>query len=293
MLLSMTGVAKVAIPHKGATIIIELQSLNRKGLEIHISLPEELQGLDFELRKKIQEKLSRGTIQLRVYFKAAEERSRQNGALESGALKEEYTQLKEIATSLGLEKPTLADLLLFIENRRKVHLQKEVSLETQNALLKGIDDAVEELIFSRSREGKELLRDFATRIDHLGELVNTIEKLKEASRQEIIRKLQLKYDELFSSLKDNNLLYRELVLFVEKTDITEEIVRFRGHLTAIKALFEKKEKTPGKTLEFYVHELQREASTMAAKCLDPEIGHATIEIRSELERIREQLQNVE
>ena len=288
MILSMTGVAKVAIPHMGATIIIELQSLNRKGLEIHSSLPEEFQGFDFEIRKKIQEKLIRGTIQLKMYFKTSEDRGKS-----TQALNDDYALLAQIAAGLGLAKPTLSDFLLFLENRKGMHLQKELSPETRNVVLKGIEKALDELVTSRTREGSELLKDFSQRINHLGALVEEIEKLRELSRQEFIRKLQLKYDELFSALKENNVLYRELVLYVEKTDITEEIVRFKGHLTAIKAFFDKGEKTSGKTLEFYIHELQREASTMAAKCLDPEVGHLTIEIRSELERIREQLQNVE
>ena len=291
MLRSMTGYSRFHKIVSGVELTVEIHSVNKKHLDIHFKLPEELFSLEHELRKTIGEALFRGNITVTVKLNFLERppvRIVVHKALAQECMQAALLLEKELNCTLA---PT--DLFsLFREHGVFEAACSSGSSHVDKFVREGLDGALEKLLQVKNEEGKALFTDLTLRLKLLEKLIGKIEK-----RMPLVRKKQL--DKLKKEVKTlvgggHPDAIRELALLVEKMDIAEEISRFRFHCSHFrKTVEEKKPQSIGKTLEFILQELQRETNTIGSKSQDASIAHDVILIKSELERMREQVQNVE
>lgn len=294
MLISMTGFGRTTVTCNSSVYDIELKSINSRYLDISVKVPTYLSNKDYELKEIIKSKFNRGKITLII-------NSKKNGADNSNAalidinkLKDYVSLLKEIKKQVRLkEKIKLEHILVnrdFLSPATNEMDDNEFE-KIKKALLKASD----ELMKMKKKEGKELEKDLVKRIKKIEDNVNAIELETSKSVNEHFENYKMKVNQLLneksSELFDERLKL-ELAILAEKSDISEECVRLKSHLKFFLEIINN-ENEPGRKLNFLCQEINREANTISAKTLSLDITHKVIEIKEEIERIREQIQNVE
>ncbi len=290
---SMTGFGKGFLTRDTYTLFVLTKSLNHRYLEISLKLPKRYSFLEERIRKRIAEVLQRGKIEVQIkLYGFPKERKKMVLDIESARkIKENLEILKKELNLKGSLK--LEDLLLFKEN----FLLEEEGEEDLEALWEevepALDIALRELKASRLREGeliKERIKEF---FKELFTLTDKIEKLKEKIKKENIRKMKERVQDFIKTLSgtlDEGRLYQEIAFFLEKTDFTEELDRFKFHLKNAWDLIEAP--SNGKKLDFLCQELYREINTLSNKAQNSEISQFSITIKDLIEKIREQVQNI-
>lgn len=287
----MTGFARVVGPQKKGGWIIEIRSLNHRFFEFSLKTPPSLYGLEDRIRELCQSRIRRGKVTVNV-------NGAENVGLEELALNEEVlgfylSAIRKIERRFHIKgSPTVSDLLslpsIFSMEKKTGAPQKAW------ALLKGeLERALNELLASRLREGRVLLKDLLMRVAQIEKHLGEIEQRTKELPRETYEKLRARISELFEKkIGEDERVWQAAALLAERCDITEEIVRLKSHLKLFR------EKTTGggevgKELDFLLQEMNREANTMSAKAQDFGISKEVISIKSELEKIREQIQNIE
>jgi uncharacterized protein (TIGR00255 family) len=288
---SMTGYGSAQVREKGVLATVEILSVNRKHLDINIILPRHLSRFDPDIRKLISSAIFRGHVVVRiscVFEESSPLAVRPNLAL----AKELYRGWQEIARALGIPAAEILSLSL-LEKEPELFSFEETSLmeSLQPILLKAVEDALKPFLEMREREGKLLESEISAKIKKLKDTVREIEANSTLATVKLREKLLSKLKEVLPEIKivDDRLL-KEIAIFAEKVDIAEEILRLDAHLDQFIQLLED---TPGKTADFILQELNREINTIGSKSLELAITRLVVHMKSELERIREQMQNVE
>ena len=289
---SMTGFGKAESKTNIGKFIVEISSVNNRYLEVSTRLPRQFFSLEAKVRELVSSKLSRGKINFYVGF---EEPDNERGKyiLNVKAAKAYYRQLLTLKKNLKLPGDIeIQDLILLPElvnpERNEISERK-----IWPALKSTAEKAMRELVTMRKREGAMLARDMKKRVNVIASTVKDIVKNSsqyiDAYREKLMKKLN---DILKEPLPDNNRLEEEIVLIAERTDITEECTRLESHINQFKINLNKKEPV-GKKLNFILQEMNREANTIASKCSAVSIASAVIPLKEEIEKLREQVQNVE
>ncbi len=277
----------------GIVLSAEIRTVNRKQLDIKLNLPRELQCKEPEIRRMISSSISRGSVYLKVDF-----------SLGSTALEKTFKINEELAKIIVEKGKTLkntlelpgeirvVDILRFpdvVENKVPDLLNDDFYGE----LFKTIGVAISELNDSRNREGEFLKADMVKRLSVLEKLVSEIEplaiKLPEYYRAKLEKKLE---DEKFAVIDDDRLI-RELVIYSDKCDVSEEITRLKSHFIQFKSLINKKDRPVGRSMDFLLQEIQREINTLGVKAASTDISPKVVAFKTEAEKIREQIQNIE
>ncbi|MEE8113434.1 MAG: YicC/YloC family endoribonuclease [Nitrososphaerales archaeon] len=292
MIASMTGYGRGEASSEGITVAVELRSVNSRFLEVTARLPRLLSLRENETKELIRTKIARGKINLL----ATVERER-NTALplkvNASAAKAYYKLLNQLRKAVKLkESVKLEHLLRFSEVL--VQKESENTDEEEWALLQeALDKALDELVHMRESEGGELKKDFEERIATLDQTVDKIENL---SREQVPAERTRLRDRIKQLMEreviDEGRLELELALLADRLDVTEECVRFRSHNKFFLRALENNEPA-GRKLNFLVQEMNREANTVGSKSSASEIAHLVVHLKEELEKVREQLQNVE
>lgn len=289
MFRSMTGFGSSSIKTKAGLLEIEIGSVNRKHFECMLFLPREWLSLEIEAKKAIGKKVSRGQVTLRANFYPSAE-----GLKEKLPQVELLKKLKEAweekALALGLSKKEID--LDFLASQLRVfpkYAQKEESID-QTVFFKALSQALKKLQAMKEKEGQLLEKDILARLLLVKKILVQIEKKAENSAEKYAEKLKKRLLKL--DLKEDERLLKEIALFAEKVDITEELVRLESHLKQFGALNQAKEPV-GRKMDFLLQEMGREINTIASKASDSVISAAAVNIKSELEKIREQVQNIE
>ncbi len=294
MLKSMTAYGRATLHTQKGHFIIEIQSVNRKFLEVNISLPKELMRFDGEIRKWLIPYVARGQVTIKIFVSFEETvpiTVRPNIPL----AKQVKLAWNTIAQELNLEVDQvelslfthIKEILLFEED-----FQEEDSYE--QPLKQVLELALEQFSARKVQEGAILQADILGRVEKMGSWIYLIEQRASHAPKKYQEKLIARLEELFPGKIDNEeRILREVAVFAEKMDITEEITRFSSHLIHFEELIRSDHSQIGKTLEFMLQELHREINTIGSKSSDLEISRHVINIKSELERIREQIQNIE
>lgn len=291
MILSMTGYGKGIVESGNYTVEAEIKSLNSRYFELSIRLPKSIAYKEFEIREKVKKRISRGKVFISISINTD---SSQNGKIQlnKDGLKEAVTIIKEIKKQAKLKDKisvekilTLKDLFLKTEeNGADEHFDNIV-----NALNSAIDDFEK----MKKLEGKELEKDLRKRLAMILDSVTQVENMNPDAIKSYYEKLRQKAKELTEDLAENpDRLNMELALLTEKYDVTEECVRLRSHLKLFENALDN-ESEPGRKLNFISQEINREANTINSKSVSSEISHLGIQIKEELEKIREQIQNIE
>jgi len=291
MLASMTGFGRAIFDAPFGRLIAEIQSVNRKYLEIFVSLPKEFGRFEHDIRTCVGEKISRGQVSVRIHvIPSAHAALAQLPNPE--ALKELKRGWEKIARSLGYDSTTidLPFLMLYSPIQQKVNLAEDQDLE---AVEKCLEEALEGLIKMKIKEGKALSTDVKRRLASMKKNLKAIESLAPDASERMKKNLADKIKELQASPELDDRILRETLLFADRVDITEEITRLESHFRQFHEMFEGKERTIGRKMDFLIQEMGREINTIGSKSLDAKISHLVVEMKSELEKIREQIQNIE
>lgn len=284
----MTAYARVKSKEiKGLSWVFELHSVNRKTLEIHMHLGKELLFLDLEMRKIIAKELHRGQLTVKLNLTKSKK-----SELLLQLLKKMKSDFVTLSKELNLSKDDIT-LPFLLGQFDKISLEEEFGAKIQNELKKTLENALKELIKMKEVEGKALSEDIAKRCKLISGYLTQIEKESKKSPEQYRKKLKTRLSEILTEAEMDERVLREVALFAEKVDITEEITRIKSHLKQMVNLLESKEISIGRKLDFLVQEMLREINTIASKTSLLEVTKKSIECKAELEKIREQVQNIE
>lgn len=293
MLKSMTAYGKSVQNTPIGRISVEIHSVNRKHLEVVTFFSKELLRYEPLIKNLLSEEISRGAVQVKIHI-AFDQTSPIKIVPNLPLIKQMKKAWDEVAQELGLDQKFDVCLLqketnLFIFEEDP-HDEGLYSL----ALTQAMKAALVPFQKMKEIEGIALYNDINNRLILLRKALEEIKKRSAGSSERQRHKLLEKLKEFSLSTSDHEeRLLREVIIHAERVDITEEIIRFESHLQQFKELLDSSKKGIGKTLEFLVQEFLRETNTIGSKALDAEITKYVVEIKSELEKIREQLQNVE
>ncbi len=291
MIVSMTGFGKGRAGNKNLSVEVEVKSVNSRYLDISLRIPSSLMTKDFEIKEFIKSKVKRGKVSSSIQIKrnGLEE---DNLALDGEKLKSYLSLLKSIKKTAKIsEKVKLEHLLVnrdILISNNFVISDIEYSLVTE-----ALEHALSEMISMKRKEGKELAKDLHKRIENIENKLLEIEREGQQSVQEYFSKFKEKIKLLIENIAQyNDRLELELAIIAEKAEITEECVRLKSHLKFFINSLENDEE-PGRKLNFLCQEMNREANTISSKTVSTSITHNTVFIREEIEKIREQIQNIE
>jgi uncharacterized protein (TIGR00255 family) len=231
------------------------------------------------LRKWVQEEVQRGQVTVRVSFEAAQT------SFLLPALKNLKTKWEQLAKGLGYA-PSVVDFQFLTEQMERLPLEAS---PVKAELKKTVSDALKEFMAMRKKEGEALVKDLEQRIALIKSVLKKIEKKAPLALERHRKKLQDKV----KALADDERILREAVIVAEKADVTEEITRLYSHLAQFTDLLGEKEKAVGRTLDFLTQEMGREINTLSAKAAESDMFKMAVLIRAEIEKIREQVQNIE
>lgn len=289
----MTGYGRASAGNKKFVVDVEIKSINSRYLELYLKLPQLLQSKEYELRELIKSKIKRGKLSVVILLK-------KNGTAESEIsldeekLKNYISLLKQVKKAAKVSDKIKLEHLLYSRDIFTTTLE-EIPDEEFEVVKNALNSAIDNLFDMKRKEGKELEKDLKKRIKQIEKKLDEIESESAGSVNEHFLKYQEKVKQLLEdkapSVIDER-LQLELAILAERSDITEECVRLRSHLKFFLEAVEK-EQEPGRKLNFLCQEMNRETNTISSKTLSISITHSTVMIKEEIERIREQIQNIE
>ncbi len=286
----MTGFGQATAVVDGATISVEVRSLNGRFLDIRTRIPSELSSLETELRDLAKQQLYRGRVELSLKIEAA---AGTPYKLDESVV-EAYQQMANRAGSLGIEGHLSLDTLFQLPGVLAAGAVDFSSEEFHDCVRKTINEALAQQARARSVEGENLARELQRRLDAIEKAVEKIEPLASDLPGHYRTRLEEKITQLRGSTKvDPSRLAQEVILHAERSDIREELTRLRSHLGRFREVMVSTRKSIGKNLDFLCQELNREMNTIVSKSPLVEISGVAVDGKVEIEKLREQVQNVE
>ena len=289
MTISMTGFGAADAQWEAWICQVEIRSVNQRFLDIRCRLPLGFQTMEPEIKKQIKAVSSRGKIDCSIKLEkgASEEKLKLNleRAQHYNELLSEFEALS--GRKVGVDARDLSSLNIIEENN-----SGEPPEKCEKVIQECLSRALEGLQEMKEREGQAMQSDIQQRLSSCGNIVNSIEKLSQAEPERFRDRIQERFSQLTEGIEINpERLEQEIALLADRLDISEEVVRFRTHLEHMDEIMSQRE--VGKKAEFLLQELNREVNTMASKSNHAGISQSSVEIKSELEKVREQLQNIE
>ena len=283
----MTGFGKCQLNLPHANFNIEVKSLNSKQLDTNIKISSVYREKEIELKNLLSTKLKRGKIELSVWKESSEIQN--SHKLNIPLIKDYHQQILNLKKDLGFE----SDIFPVLLKMPNILQKDEVKLDNNEWLeiFKGINTAVNELIQFRLAEGNKLEKDIILRINLIIDFLDEITPYAKARIKRVKENLLNKINDLKINNIDENRLEQELIYYLEKQDITEEQVRLKAHLDYFLQTI-RSEAPNGKKLGFISQEIGREINTIGSKSSDAEMQKIVVQMKDELEKIKEQLLNV-
>lgn len=293
MIKSMTGYGRGKAGNEKVCIELESRSINHRYLDIRLRMPKEFSFLEGRIRKVLQKRFSRGHFDLFINIIPSGDTSRK--VRFDRELAQQFIEtLREASQQFSLnDQVQLSSLVQF----RELFTVEEPVYE-QEALQQLVDAALssslDTLSQMRGEEGRVICGEIGARLDEIAGLIAEIEQHVPQIAQEYRQRLRKKVSDLIEGVKvDEDRLLQEVVFYAERSDVTEELVRLKCHIDQFRSFLDEATDSVGKKLDFLVQEMNREANTIGSKSNDIGITQKIVVIKSELEKIREQVQNVE
>jgi len=290
---SMTGYGRGTATLDGLKISIELSSVNRKQAEFSLALPRELEALESRLRDRLHECITRGRVNLRLVVDYGKRRAGCRLEFNTHLARQYVREIRRLSRELKLSPDLSLDSLLRAPGVVELHSPLEDPDHLWSTIVKALVQALKSFLTMRAREGTALARDLRERIRSIKKGATVIAALAPASvtrfREALVARLTAAGLPL---ALDDERLVKEIVLFADRSDISEELTRLKSHLAQFDDCLRSKEPV-GRKLDFLVQEMNREINTVGSKANDAAIAAHVIEMKAELERFREQAQNVE
>ena len=289
---SMTGYGRGEAARGGAKFTVEISTVNRKQAELSLYLPRELDALESRARDEINAKVSRGRIAARVQW-TAKSGDRAQVEINRNLAKEYAKEYRKLATDLKLGGEVSLDTILRAPGVLQTS-EEELDVESLwTPLRTAVRAALKELLAMRAREGANLKKDLQKRIDALQKSVKAVKRQAPKTVRRHREALLDRLNQTGLDLKlDDERVLKEVALFADRIDITEELTRLESHFGQF-ADYAKSKGPVGRTLDFLSQEMNREVNTIGSKANDPVISRLVVAMKSELEKFREQVQNVE
>jgi uncharacterized protein (TIGR00255 family) len=292
MVTSMTGYGRGEVASGSRHVTVELRSVNNRFLEIAIRLPRSLSLRENDCKDLIRKTINRGKINVTVTL----DRGTDAGTdlrLNTESAKAYYKVLRDLKKTLKLREQVKMEHLLHFSEIFEQGEEEGADEAEWVMTAKALDAAIADLHSMRKQEGRELEKDFRTRIAMISDRLDDVERLAKEQVPRERERMKERIKQIIESEKvDEGRLELEVALLADRLDVTEECVRFRSHnkffLEALKGT-----ESPGRRLNFLIQEMNREANTIGSKSNAQEIAHIVVGIKEELEKLREQIQNIE
>ncbi len=285
---SMTGYGKSEVTINDSTVVIEIKSLNSKHLDVSVKMPAVYKHEELAVRKLLAKKLFRGKVEVCVFVDLT--KSSSEYIINSSVIKNYYKQILELNKDLNISKNhNVVSTLMRLPNAIIKNTQSLDEKSWSNIYL-GVEKALDNLILFRSKEGKELEKDILKRLNNIS---NYLEKTPDLANKKInVLKEKIKEKLInLDGLYDKSRFEQELLYYLEKQDINEEVVRLKAHVKYFKETLSIKG-PKGKKLAFISQEIGREINTIGSKVGEVNIQKTVVEMKNELEKIKEQLLNI-
>ena len=292
MIRSMTGFGRRQAPWQDGSVTVEMRSVNHRFLEIACRLPRPLSHMEDSFKKAIQQRCTRGRIDITVTVQGGKGRTGSVN-LDQPLAKQYHQALRTLKKSLKLSGSI--DLALMAGLRDVVSVSDQPAEDPKLAkMVQQLNtQALTDLDAMRTREGNALAEDMRARVQTIREHKSCIAARTPRLAQEAFDRMKIRVEKLLGSeIPDSPRLYQELAVYADRGDITEEIVRLDSHMIQFEETLNRAESV-GKTLDFLLQEFGREVNTIGSKANDAAIAGHVVQMKAELERIREQVQNVE
>ena len=290
MLKSMTGFGRAERNVGDKTFLIDIKSLNGKQFDLQLKMPAFLKPFEFDIRKILSERLSRGTVDCSISLK--ETGNAKPVSINTDLARAYYKPLEELSKELGLDPSSILSTLIKLPEVI-TPTSETLTDEEWYEFTQIIEAAIEDLNNHRIEEGKSLYNDLQLRIDNILKQQDEVIKL-EPLRQQKIREgiTKLLEDKVGKENYDDNRLEQELIYYIEKIDISEEQVRLKNHCEYFTSVLNENDDSKGKKLSFILQEIGREINTTGAKAYDSSIQKCVVLMKDELEKAKEQVLNV-
>lgn len=290
---SMTGYGRGECAQHGIKITVEVSSVNRKQSEISINLPRDLEVLEAQIRDEINRRISRGRLTVRVSTHAAKGAS-DKIRLDTDLAKSYAKELRELAKTLKLKDAVTLDLVVRAPGVIQAAEEPADAEELWPAVEKALKTALDLLVKMREREGEHLSKDLKLRISHMRQSVTKVQRrapeVAERYRTQLMERI--KSAGLPMPGLDDERLLKEVFFFADRADVSEELTRLQSHFKQFDDCVKSNEPV-GRTLDFLAQEINREVNTLGSKANDTDISREVVTMKTELEKFREQAQNVE
>jgi len=291
---SMTGYGRGECSRNGFKVTVELSSVNRKQGEISVALPRELEVLEAQIRDVINRSISRGRLTARVSLHAADGRTSARIRLNEPLARGYVRELNRLGKQLRLEGPVTLDMLARAPGVFETGEEMAEAEDFWPAIEQALKSALVTLLKMREREGAHLARDLAARITIMRKTTAQVQKrapeVQTRYREQLVQRI--KNAGLEAPGLDDERLLKEVVYFADRSDISEELSRLQSHYQQFADCMNSTEPV-GRTLDFLAQEINREVNTLGSKANDSDISRAVVILKTELEKFREQAQNVE
>lgn len=299
MVKSMTGFGRGSFEEENFSVTVEIKSVNHRYNEIAIRLPHFLNPLEDKIRKTILASISRGRVDVFVTARYTATGA-VNVSVDKPLALAYHTALLEVGDAIGITSPNISYQaeILYLARCPDVITAKEGLFDCDGywpKIKQAVDQAVGALVSMREAEGKNIVGDFYKRLDLIEQHVLAIEKRSPLAVAEYQAKLTERLDALLADKKisaDPDRVLQEVAIFADRVSITEEIVRLKSHIRQFRLILESAQPV-GRKLDFLVQEFNREANTIGSKANDFELAKTVVEVKAEIEKIREQIQNIE
>ncbi len=290
---SMTGYGRKETAGAAARFSIEVRSLNNRYLDVQVKVPRSLAAVEPQVRKVVQERFSRGRFDVSITRGGEKEKSGQLVLNEDLAV-QYIAILRDLKARFGLSGDVDLSMVAGYPDLYSVVERDEDPEALWQLLSSGLSEALGELERMRTEEGAVLARDILARLDTVERLIGTVRDKSPLSVELARKRMSETLAKLLHEQPDPVRVAQEIAILAERTDITEELIRLGSHLAQFRALVrDGAREGVGRKLDFLLQEIGREANTIASKAMDADISIAVVHIKAELEKIREQVQNIE
>ena len=292
MIKSMTGFGRCEVSEGDRKITVEMKSVNHRYLDVSMKMPKKLNFFDSSIRAILKKYIQRGKVDVYISY---EDLSEGNASLtyHPGIAAQYVEYFRRMEEQFGLKNDIQVSVLARCPEVLVMEEQQEDEKEIWHLLEQAVHGACEKFVEARVHEGEALKDDLMQKLDEILETVAFVEERFPQILSEYREKLKAKVRELFADAQiDENRLATEVTIFADKICVDEEIVRLRSHVEAVKAALEAGGSI-GRKLDFIAQEMNREANTTLSKANDLEVSNRAIDLKTAIEKVREQIQNIE
>ena len=292
MIKSMTGFGRSTYENEGREYIIEIKSVNNRFTDINIKMPRNLNYLEEKIRKQILSNISRGKVEVSIQLNNNSDLGKKIN-LNTDIAKKYVEELKKLSEETNIiDNINIMDVARF-PDVLNIRIDQEAEEVIEKELFTALDSAIDSFLDMRQKEGSKIKVDLENRIEVIKQKIEQISSISAGLVDEYVVKLETRIKELLKTdVVDQTRLAQEVVIYSDKCSVEEEITRLKSHISQFLNLLNENIAI-GKKLDFLIQEMNRETNTIGSKANNLEITNFVVDIKTELENIREQIQNIE